>query len=247
MSKSNIEWTDETWNPTVGCNKISPGCKHCYAEVMHARLTAMGIEKYSQPFNKPRPWREHLETPLRWRKPRFVFVNSMSDLFHKAMPLEYIQEVFDVMRRCPQHTFQVLTKRSDRLVELADELPWPKNVWMGVSVESQEYAFRSSDLQKVPAHTRFLSVEPLIGPVDDLPLEGIHWVIVGGESGRKARPMELDWARSVRDQCVKANVLFFLKQLGGRRSKRGGDKAILDGERWTQRPPLGSSKLLAVR
>ena len=236
MATSKIEWTDETWNPTVGCNKVSPGCKHCYAEVMHRRLTSMGVEKYSESFRKPKPWREHLELPLTWTSPRQVFVNSMSDLFHDEMPLDYIQEVFDIMRRCSQHTFQVLTKRSEYLLEVADDLPWPPNVWMGVSVENAEYVHRLEHLIQTPASVRFLSIEPLLGPISRLSLKGIHWVIVGGESGVNARPMNLEWAREIRDQCIDQEVPFFLKQLGGRRNKRGGDKATLDGELWHQFP-----------
>ena len=208
---------------------------------MHRRLTAMGVEKYQEPFNRPRPWPEHLELPLSWSSPRMVFVNSMSDLFHDQMPLDYIKQVFDVMRRCPQHTFQVLTKRSERLLDVASDLRWPSNVWMGVSVETAAYTHRVKHLAQTPAKIRFLSVEPLLGPIPDLPLDGIHWVIVGGESGHKARPMELDWARQIRDQCVEADVAFFLKQLGGRRGKRGGDEATLDGELWRQFPDVERS------
>ncbi|MEZ4473137.1 MAG: phage Gp37/Gp68 family protein [bacterium] len=234
--RSGIEWTDATWNPTVGCTKVSPGCKHCYAEVMHRRLTEMGLVKYAEPFRTVRPWELHLEQPLRWRQPRLVFVNSMSDLFHEDLPLAYLQRVFAVMEQAGQHTFQVLTKRSGRLREVASALPWPGNVWMGVSVESAEHVGRVHDLQAVPAAVRFLSVEPLLGPIPALPLAGIHWVIVGGESGRRARPMDAAWARDLRDQCVAAGVPFFLKQLGGERDKRGGDKALLDGQLWREVP-----------
>jgi protein gp37 len=233
---SGIEWTDATWNPTVGCTKVSPGCKFCYAEVMHRRLTEMGLDKYAEPFRQVRPWEDHLDQPLRWRQPRRVFVNSMSDLFHADVPLDFLQRVFAVMQQAGQHSFQVLTKRADRLRELAPHLPWPRNVWMGVSVESAEYTDRVRDLARVPAAVRFLSVEPLLGPIPDLPLAGIHWVIVGGESGRKARPMEMEWARDVRDQCIKAGVPFFLKQLGGPRNKRGGEQAVLDGQLWRAMP-----------
>jgi protein gp37 len=235
---SGIEWTDATWNPTVGCTKVSPGCKHCYAEVMHRRLTAMGLVKYAEPFRTVRPWEAHLEQPLRWREPRLVFVNSMSDLFHEDVPLDYLKCVFDVMVRASQHTFQVLTKRSERLRGVAAHLPWPRNVWMGVSVESADYVDRVLDLAHVPAAVRFLSVEPLLGPIPALPLGGIHWVIAGGESGRRARPMAEEWARDIRDQCVRAKVPFFLKQLGGERDKRGGDRALLDGRLWRDLPPL---------
>lgn len=233
---SGIEWTDATWNPTVGCTKVSPGCKHCYAEVMHKRLTEMGTEKYAEPFKAVRPWEPHLEEPLRWRQPRLIFVNSMSDLFHEDIPFEYLRRVFDVMVRASHHRFQVLTKRSDRLRELAPHLPWPTNVWMGVSVESAKYTPRVHDLMTVPAAVRFLSVEPLLGPIPELPLDGIHWVIVGGESGFGARPMSLEWARAIREQCEHAGVAFFLKQLGGPRDKRGGDRATLDGRLWRDLP-----------
>lgn len=236
MAASKIEWTDETWNPTVGCTKISPGCKNCYAEIMHRRLTAMGVSKYQRPFHRPHVWQDHLELPLAWKQPRMVFVNSMSDLFHDAMPLDYIQRVFDVMLRCPQHTFQVLTKRAERLANVAGALPWPDNVWMGVSVETEAYIPRIRDLTSTNATVKFISAEPLLGPLPGLPLGGIHWVIVGGESGHKARPMDIAWARDIRDQCAHHDVAFFLKQLGGRRGKRGGAQATLDGRLWREYP-----------
>jgi len=210
---SGIEWTDATWNPTVGCTKVSPGCKHCYAEVMHRRLTEMGMAKYAEPFKVVQPWEPHLEEPLRWKQPRLIFVNSMSDLFHEDIPFEYLLRVFQVMQRAQHHRFQVLTKRSERLRELAPLLPWSPNVWMGVSVESAKYAHRVHDLMSVPAAVRFLSVEPLLGPIPDLPLDDIHWVIVGGESGFGARPMSLDWARQIKEQCDRAGVPFFVKQI----------------------------------
>ncbi|GMV27618.1 MAG: hypothetical protein AMXMBFR58_36490 [Phycisphaerae bacterium] len=242
---SGIEWTDATWNPTVGCTKVSPGCKHCYAEIMHRRLTEMGMAKYADPFKVVRPWEPHLEEPLRWRQPRLIFVNSMSDLFHEDIPFDYLRRVFDVMVRARQHRFQVLTKRSDRLRELAPGLPWASNVWMGVSVESAKYVHRVHDLQTVPAAVRFLSVEPLLGPIPNLPLDGIHWVIVGGESGFSARPMALDWARDIRDQCDEAGAAFFLKQLGGVRDKRGGDRATLDGRLWRDLPDAWAAQMVA--
>ncbi len=231
-----IEWTDATWNPTVGCTKVSPGCGHCYAEVMHRRLTEMGTAKYAAPFSVVHPWEPHLEEPLRWRQPRLIFVNSMSDLFHEDIPFEYIQRVFAVMLQARHHRFQVLTKRSARLRELASELPWPQNIWMGVSVESADFVQRIHDLQSVPAAVRFLSVEPLLSPVPNLPLDSIDWVIVGGESGLRARPMSVEWARDVREQCESAGAAFFLKQLGGARDKRGGDQAKLDGRLWKDLP-----------
>ena len=204
-TKSNIEWTEMTWNPVTGCTKISQGCKHCYAERMAKRLTAMGADRYRNGFEVTlHP--DLVDVPRRWRQPRVVFVNSMSDLFHDDVPLAYIQRVFATMRDCPHHTFQVLTKRSDRLSEFAPLLPWPDNVWMGVSVEDVQVLHRISNLQTTPAKVRFLSLEPLIGPLDDLPLEGIQWVIVGGESGPKARPMQKQWVSSILRQCRAANV-----------------------------------------
>jgi protein gp37 len=234
--KSTIEWTEATWNPTVGCTRVSPGCKFCYAAVMHARLTAMGMTKYADPFSVVKPWEAHLELPLRWKEPRLIFVNSMSDLFHKDVPLPYIQRVFSVMKQARQHTFQVLTKRSERLAELAMQLPWPRNVWMGVSIETQAHSHRAEELVKIPAAVRFLSVEPLLGPIPRLQLQHIHWVIVGGESGRDARPMKLEWAKEIRDQCKAHEVAFFLKQLGGRMNKRGGSEARLEGQTWREFP-----------
>jgi protein gp37 len=231
-----IEWTDATWNPTVGCTRVSPGCKRCYAATMHGRLTGMRAPKYAAPFSDVRPWEPHLNEPLRWRRPRLIFVNSMSDLFHESVPLDYIQRVFDVVARAPQHRFQVLTKRGKRLRELGPWLHWPGNLWMGVSVESERYLGRISDLLDVPAAVRFLSIEPLLGPIPDLPLRGIHWVIVGGESGQGARTMSADWARQIRDQCLSEAVPFFLKQLGGERDKRGGAAALLDGRTWRAMP-----------
>jgi protein gp37 len=236
-SMSSIEWTEATWNPTVGCTKVSPGCKHCYAEVMHGRLQAMpSARKYADSFRVVQAWPDDLELPLSWKKPKTIFVNSMSDLFHEAVPEAYIRRCMDVMCRAHWHTFQVLTKRSERLRALGTSIAWPRNVWMGVSVENVDFAHRASHLSSVPAAVRFLSVEPLIGPIDDLPLEGIDWVIVGGESGTRARPMSIEWARGIRDQCASHDVAFFLKQLGGRRSKRGGDDALLDGRLWREYP-----------
>jgi protein gp37 len=234
--RSHIEWTEATWNPTVGCQKVSPGCKFCYAEVMHKRLRSMGKPKYVEAFTTVRSWEPHLDLPLGWQTPRVIFVNSMSDLFHDEVPFAYIERVFDVMVRARQHVFQVLTKRSARLVELAARLPWPENVWMGVSVEDQRNAYRSEDLAHVPARVRFLSVEPLLGPIPSLPLKGIHWVIVGGESGRNARPMDLGWVKGIQSLCLAQGVPFFLKQLGGRVDKRGGERARLDGRLWREFP-----------
>jgi protein gp37 len=212
-----------TWNPVTGCSKVSPGCKNCYAERLAKRLKAMGVERYRNGF-KVTLQPDLLDAPLKWKQPRIVFVNSMSDLFHEAVPLEYIKKVFDTMVRCPQHTFQILTKRSKRLREVAKELPWTPNIWMGVSVEDNRVLHRIEDLQTVPAVVRFLSCEPLIGPLDNLPLEGIHWIIVGGESGPHARPMKREWVISIFRQCRKASVPFFFKQWGGVRKDLTGRK-----------------------
>jgi len=235
MNTSSIEWTDATWNPIIGCTKVSQGCKFCYAETLAERFRGVPGHPFEHGFDL-RLVPSKLEEPLHWEKPRKVFTCSMSDLFHEDIPADYIRKVFEVMELANKHTFQVLTKRSSRLIELMNQLPWPKNVWMGVSIENQDAIFRARDLAKVPASIRFLSVEPLIGPIKRLPLKKIDWVIVGGESGIKARPMDPEWARSIRDECDKKNVAFFFKQLGGRRGKRSGDQAILDGRTWHQYP-----------
>ena len=218
---SSIEWTDSTWNPVTGCTKVSQGCKHCYAERMALRLKAMGVGRYSDGF-RLRLHEDLIDEPLRWSRPRRIFVNSMSDLFHEAIPLEFIQRVFSTMVRADHHIFQILTKRSTRVRELAHMLPWPNNVWMGVSVEAPNVISRVRDLQKVPSHIRFLSCEPLIAPLPRLPLSGIHWVIVGGESGPGARPMELEWVDDIRRQCRRAKAAFFFKQWGGVRKDLTG-------------------------
>ncbi|GAJ01328.1 unnamed protein product, partial [marine sediment metagenome] len=206
--RSHIEWTESTWNPVTGCSKVSPGCKHCYAERMARRLKAMGHPNYAGGFELC--VHEHmLDLPLSWRKPQMIFVNSMSDLFHRDVPLEYIQRVFDVMRQASWHTFQVLTKRSERLLRLNGQLLWPGNVWGGVSVENQDYVFRIEHLRQIAAQVKFLSLEPLLGPLPTLNLEGIDWVIVGGESGPGARPMDRQWVIDIRDQCLAAGVPFF--------------------------------------
>ncbi|HUT59120.1 MAG TPA: phage Gp37/Gp68 family protein [Phycisphaerae bacterium] len=223
---SAIEWTESTWNPVTGCTKISPGCAHCYAERMAVRLQAMGQRNYVNGFGVTLH-RQMLRLPLKWKKPQLVFVNSMSDLFHEDVPDKFIAQVFDVMKRAPWHGFQVLTKRSARLAEMAPSLPWPKNVWMGVTVENQDYIGRIDDLRKTSAVVKFISFEPLIGPVDGADLDGIDWAIVGGESGPGARAMEKEWVISLRDQCKKAKVPFFFKQWGGVRKKLAGRK--LDG------------------
>jgi protein gp37 len=225
-----IEWTDKTWNPTTGCNKVSPGCKHCYAETLTKRFHRQfpnGFEFTLHP--------ERLKEPRRWRKPSRVFVNSMSDLFHEQMPLPFLKTVFEVMEECPRHVFQILTKRHERLVELAPELNWPENVWVGVSVENQDYTHRVDYLRRVPATARFLSCEPLLGPLD-LDLRGIHWVIVGGESGPGHRKMEAKWVRDIRDQARASGVAFFFKQWGGRHPKARG--RTLDGRAWDEMPEV---------
>lgn len=232
-AQSQIEWTESTWNPVTGCSKVSPGCKHCYAERMARRLKAMGHPNYARGFELC--MHEHmLDLPLSWRKPRMIFVNSMSDLFHRAVPLEFIQRVFDVMRQASRHTFQVLTKRSERLLKLNGQLLWPGNVWAGVSVENQDYVFRIEHLRQSAAQVKFLSLEPLLGPLPTLNLEGIDWVIVGGESGPGARPMDAEWVIDIRDQCFAAGVPFFFKQWGGFNKKSNG--RLLDGRTWDEMP-----------
>jgi protein gp37 len=239
-TKSNIEWTEMTWNPVTGCTKISQGCKHCYAERMAKRLTAMGSDRYRNGFRVTlHP--DLLDVPRKWRQPRVVFVNSMSDLFHEDIPDAFIQRVFATMRDCPQHTFQVLTKRAERLAALAPRLLWPHNVWMGVSVEDARVVDRIGYLQKVPAAVRFLSLEPLIGPLEGLRLEGIDWAIVGGESGPRARPMKPEWVKSILRQCRAASVAFFFKQWGGVRKDMTGRK--LNGTVYSEMP----SPVLVVR
>jgi len=232
---SKIEWTEMTWNPVTGCSKVSQGCKYCYAERMAARLKAMGVKHYENGFEVALH-EDSLETPFKWKKPRVVFVNSMSDLFHESVPLEFIERVFATMTRCPQHTFQILTKRSERLREVANSLSWPANVWMGVSVEDQRVVFRIEDLKYVPAAVRFLSCEPLIGPLNNLSLNGIHWVIVGGESGPGARPMEEEWVHSILNQCRTHHVPFFFKQWGGVRKHIAGRE--LNGRTYDAMPIL---------
>ncbi len=230
---SGIEWTESTWNPVTGCTKISPGCKHCYAERMAERLQAMGQANYANGFQLT--LQPHmLELPLSWKKPQTIFVNSMSDLFHKDVPLAYIRRVFDIMRRAHWHRFQILTKRAGRLAQLSPRLEWAPNIWMGVSVETDEYCSRIDDLRSTKAHLKFLSLEPLLGPLGSLDLEGIGWVIVGGESGPKARPMDPAWVADLRDQCRRARVPFFFKQWGGRNKKRAGRE--LDGRTWSEMP-----------
>jgi len=230
---SAIEWTEATWNPVTGCTKVSLGCQYCYAERLAKRLQAMGNPNYANGFEVT--LHEHmLSLPLKWRQPRVVFVNSMSDLFHEEVPVDFIRRMFDVMRRAGHHTFQALTKRSGRLADLAPHLDWPGNVWMGVTVEHADYVSRIDDLRSTVARVKFLSLEPLLGPMPALDLAGIDWVIVGGESGPRARPMDPDWARDVREQCRRNNVPFFFKQWGGTNKKKAG--RILDGRTWDEMP-----------
>ena len=236
--KSSIEWTESTWNPITGCNKISPGCKFCYAERMAKRLKAMGSDNYKNGFKLA--LHEHvLELPLKWKKPQTIFVNSMSDLFHKNIPNHFVLKVFEVMNKAWWHRFQILTKRSDILLKLNPILNWTENIWMGVSVENQDYTYRIDDLRKTDAKTKFLSVEPLIGPINKIELDEIHWVIVGGESGPKARPMEEDWVLKIRDECLKQHVPFFFKQWGGINKKKNG--RLLEGRTWDEMPLLKKS------
>jgi protein gp37 len=232
-TNSAIEWTESTWNPVTGCTKISPGCMHCYAERMAKRLQAMGQPNYVNGFHL-KTHNHAVELPLTWKKPRTIFVNSMSDLFHKDVPVNFILRVFDVMRRADWHQYQLLTKRSERLLELDSQLSWLSHVWMGVSVESQEYVHRIDHLRQTHAHTKFLSVEPLLGPLANLDLSEIDWVIVGGESGPGARPMDAAWVTSIRDQCRQARVPFFFKQWGGLQKKRAGRE--LEGRTWDEMP-----------
>jgi protein gp37 len=237
-TKTTIEWTEATWNPVTGCTKISPGCNHCYAERMAYRLQAMGQPNYRNGFS-PTVHPSALHLPISWRKPQMVFVNSMSDLFHEEVPLDFIRSVFGVMRQAHWHSFQVLTKRSQRLRQLAPTLDWPPNVWMGVSVENGDHVFRIDDVRATSAAVKFLSLEPLLGPIPDLDLNHIDWVIVGGESGPRSRPMHPEWVIDIRDQCIQAGVPFFFKQWGGRRKKQTGRE--LGGRTWNQMPTLVSA------
>jgi protein gp37 len=233
MSKSKIEWTESTWNPVTGCNKISEGCKNCYAERMAKRLQAMGQRNYVNGFEVA--CHPHmLDVPLKWKKSNMVFVNSMGDVFHEKVPLDFIRQVFGVMNIADQHFYQVLTKRAKRLLELSEMIKWDSHIWMGVTVENKTFKYRIDYLRKTPAKTKFLSLEPLLGPLGELNLSGIDWVIVGGESGPRARSIEADWAREIRDQCIEQNVPFFFKQWGGVRKKKNG--RILDGVEWNEMP-----------
>jgi protein gp37 len=221
-----IEWTQATWNPVTGCDKVSPGCAHCYAETFAERFRGVPGHPYEQGFDL-RFWPERLVQPLKWKRPRMIFVNSMSDLFHERIPLTFIEKVFETTREAEQHTFQILTKRHERLAELAPDLNWPPNVWMGVSIENRRFVHRADYLRQVPAAIRFISAEPLLGPLEGLDLNGIHWLIAGGESGPGHRPVRVEWLRELRDRCKSEDIPFFFKQWGGRTPKAGGRS--LDG------------------
>jgi protein gp37 len=240
---SAIEWTDATWNPVTGCTKISPGCKYCYAERLALRLQRLGNPRYANGFELTQQ-PDQIDLPLRWSRPRRIFVNSMSDLFHTDIPDEFIQSVFTTMETADWHNFQVLTKRAERLPLIAPKLPWPGNVWLGVSVENADYTWRLDHLRKVPSAVRFVSIEPLLGPIATLNLEGIHWVIVGGESGPKHRKPNPEWVRHLRDFCVRAGVPFFFKQWGGPIAKSGG--RILDGRTWDEMPDEVDERLRLI-
>jgi protein gp37 len=231
--RSAIEWTEATWNPVTGCSKVSPGCAHCYAETFAERFRGVAGHPYEQGFDL-RLWPARLEQPLRWRRPRMIFVNSMSDLFHEDIPEQFLHAIFDVMVAAKQHTFQILTKRHERLAALAPTLPWPGNVWMGVSIENRRFVQRAEYLRQVPAAVRFISAEPLLGPLTGLVLTGIDWLISGGESGPRHRPVKAEWLRELRDRCEEEHVAYFFKQWGGMRSKAGG--RLLDGRAWNEMP-----------
>lgn len=239
-AKSSIEWTEATWNPVTGCTKISPGCKHCYAERMAVRLKAMGQPNYVNGF-KLTLHEKVLELPLGWKKPQTIFVNSMSDLFHEDVPEDFIIQVFDVMTRAHWHRFQILTKRSDRLLDISSKLSWKPHIWMGVSVENQDYVYRIDHLRQTGARIKFLSFEPLLGSLVNLDLQEIDWVIAGGESGPGARPMQESWVVEIRNQCLSADVPFFFKQWGGVNKKRTG--RLLQGRTWDQMPSAISKNL----
>lgn len=240
---SRIEWTSASWNPVTGCGQVSPGCAHCYAKTFAERFAGVPGHPYQQGFDL-RLWPDRLDLPLRWRRPKLIFVNSMSDLFHEGIPDEYIERVFDVMRRAEHHLFQVLTKRHERLAELAPSLNWPENVWMGVSIENRRFVHRAGYLRNVPAAVRFISAEPLLGPLEGLDLTDIDWLIAGGESGRGHRRIDLDWVRELRDQCTEEDVAFFFKQWGGARAKSGG--RVLDGRTWDEMPTVRARELLGA-
>ncbi len=233
--KSKIEWTNASWNPIRGCTKLSEGCKNCYAQTFAERFRGVLGHPYEQGFDL-RIVTKKIDEPLKWKKPKKIFVCSMSDLFHKEVPIEYIIKVFETMNEASWHTFQILTKRTERLFKIHKKLNWTSNIWIGTTIELEKYSYRSYILSKIPASVRFLSLEPLLGPIQNLPLNKIDWIIVGGESGLKARPMDLDWALTIKEMCQKNQITFFLKQLGGKKNKRGGDQALLEGQIWHQYP-----------
>jgi len=238
---SRIEWTEATWNPVTGCSKVSEGCINCYAERLAFRLKAMDNKRYLNGFNVTLHY-DLISLPLSWRKPRVIFVNSMSDLFHEKVPFSFIKNIFNTMHKANQHIFQILTKRANRLAELASELPWPENIWMGVTVESDKYVSRINKLKTVPASTKFISIEPLLSSISELPLDDIDWVVVGGESGPESRVMKAEWVRAIRKQCIKNKVPFFFKQWGGFNKSRNGRH--LDGRIWNEMPRTHNNKLL---
>jgi protein gp37 len=239
---SAIEWTESTWNPVTGCSKVSPGCAHCYAETFAERWRGIEGHPYEQGFDL-RLWPSRLDYPFKWKKPRIIFVNSMSDLFHEDIPDNYVSEVFEVMRKADHHIYQVLTKRPERMAELAPRLPWPEHIWMGVTIENRRFVDRADLLREVPAAIRFISAEPLLGPLEGLNLEDIHWLISGGESGPGFRPVKEEWILELRDLCRDAEVPFFFKQWGGFRAKAGG--RLLEGQEWNGMPEHGLEPVLA--
>ncbi len=240
-ARSRIEWTSASWNPVTGCDRVSPGCAHCYAKRFAERFSGVTGHPYEQGFGL-RLWPDRLELPLRWRRPKLIFVNSMSDLFHEDVPDEYVERVFDVMGRADQHVFQVLTKRHERLADFAPRLHWPDNVWMGVSIENRRFVHRAEYLRHVPASVRFISAEPLLGPLEGLDISGVDWLIAGGESGPGHRRIHADWVRELRDRCADEGVAFFFKQWGGARPKSGG--RVLDGRTWDEMPTVRGHELL---
>jgi protein gp37 len=231
--RSRIEWTEATWNPVTGCDQVSPGCAHCYAKTFAERWRGVPGHPYEQGFDL-RLWPDRLDQPRRWKKSRTIFVNSMSDLFHEDIPFDFVEQVFEVMVDCEQHTFQVLTKRHERLAELAPALPWPPNVWMGVSIENRRFVHRADFLRLVPSAVRFVSAEPLLGPLESLDLRDLHWLIAGGESGPRHRRIDPEWVLDLRNRCVDAEVAFFFKQWGGARPKSNG--RLLEGRTWDELP-----------
>jgi protein gp37 len=240
---SSIEWTEATWNPVTGCNQVSPGCAHCYAKTFAERWRGTPGHPYEQGFDL-RLWPDRLDAPLRWKKPTTIFVNSMSDLFHEDIPNGFLKAVFDTMAAANWHTFQILTKREQQLADVAHEVDWPANVWMGVSIENRRFVHRADFLRQVPAAVRFISAEPLLGPLEDLDLTGIHWLIAGGESGPRHRPVDPKALRALRDQCLEENVAFFFKQWGGPRPKSNG--RVLDGRLWDEQPDRSPRRALIV-